>query len=58
MSIGYREIVDSVDGATLSRDESARRLRKEIEENGIQKIFRYPLNGIPEVEDKPLRRPS
>ena len=59
MAIGYREtVVNNDDGAILSRDESARRLRTEIEQNGIEKVFRYPLNGIPKVVVKPSHRPS
>ena len=58
MAVGFREVIlDNNDGANLSRDESARRLRAEIEQNGIEKIFRYPLNGIPKVVIKPSRRP-
>lgn len=57
MSEGYREVVSKVEGAFLSRDHSARRLQKEIDGNGVEKIFRYPLNGIPKVEVKPSHRP-
>ena len=58
MAEGYREVVSSEKGARLSRDESARRLRAEIQSDGVKKIFRYPLNGIPKTEVKPNSRPT